>query len=694
MNLTPLGKGSLSASPRLARLGRSFGVVLLAWVHVLFVSRGLAEQPNVSSSPPELVTEIANCLAWASDPSKNNEVVLLPSGLKCVSAGEGRRLLTEQGLPPKDFVMGEFCRQKDKRHLPSAIIKQLVEAKYRIQLSGIRIFGAVFCSDELDLNDIDLPYSLVLDFSVFRFGISAREFKTRGKLSVDNSFVFDNLTLLRAKIDESIFARHSMVENLVVIDSSVGDSVHLEDSVFHTTTEFRRTTVQSHLNVTGSALSSFVFENGKILGKLDLRNSEVRCEYQIRNNELGELLAENFGFGSVAVDPSPSRSGPAYLYSWRRSGKNEKISNLLANSEVNQRVTKAEGCGTQRDSPRAAFVFSQNKIGSLCLHLVEWLLPVGSLQGPTTLLSLSGTKASGDLIIDLWHENSGDHDKIPAENHVFEAVGLDAHALVFNFDDSSHPYTTFVDALQFDHVHAARGACRYEPTKGQWTLPPAKQIVRWLRRNNASSLQPFVAFAKAFVNDGADETDLKVAKAEIEFETIKEQKHEELIKAWTSKSFVNFIWEDGFHFALDYLRLAATWSLGWIADFGYRPVRVIWSVIAIIILFWLIFWVGLGIVAFKPEKKNTVRIIGFTFLFDRLIPVYKIREDNYDISTYYKRGQAVPPETVPYFRRSIQIRAANDQEARRAEICLDILKAIGIVLAVFLAAAINALVAH
>jgi hypothetical protein len=111
-------------------------------------------------------------------------------------------------------------------------------------------------------------------------------------------------------------------------------------------------------------------------------------------------------------------------------------------------------------------------------------------------------------------------------------------------------------------------------------------------------------------------------------------------------------------------------------------------------LFWLIFWVGLGIVAFKPEKKNTVRIIGFTFLFDRLIPVYKIREDNYDISTYYKRGQAVPPETVPYFRRSIQIRAANDQEARRAEICLDILKAIGIVLAVFLAAAINALVAH
>jgi len=486
-----------------------------------------------------------------------------------------------------------------------------------------------------------------------------------------------------------------MVENLVVIDSSVGDSVHLEDSVFHTTTEFRRTTVQSHLNVTGSALSSFVFENGKILGKLDLTKSEVRCEYQIRNNELGELLAVDFGFGSVAVDPSTTRSVPTYLYSWRRSDKSEKISNLLANSEVTQRVKKAEDCGTQRDSPRAEFLFSQNKISSLCLHSVEWLLPVGSLQGPTTLLSLSGTKASGDLIIDLWREDSEDHDKIPAKNHMFEAVGLDAHALVFNFDDSSHPYTTFVDALQFDHVHhAARSACRYEPAKGQWTLPPAKQIVGWLRRNNASSLQPFVAFAKAFVNDGADETDLKVAKAEIEFETIKEQKHAELVKAWGSKSLVDFIWEDGFHFALDYLRLAATWSLGWIADFGYRPVRVIWSVIGIIILFWLIFWAGLGIVAFKPEKKNTVRIIGFTFLFDRLIPVYKIREDNYDISTYYKRGQGFPPETVPYFRRSIQITAANDREARRAEIFLDILKAIGIVLAVFLAAAINALVAH
>jgi len=75
MNLTPLGKGSPSASPRLARLGRSLGVVLLASVHVLFVSRALAEQPNVSSSPPEIVTEIANC--WPAPGSEDTELGVL-----------------------------------------------------------------------------------------------------------------------------------------------------------------------------------------------------------------------------------------------------------------------------------------------------------------------------------------------------------------------------------------------------------------------------------------------------------------------------------------------------------------------------------------------------------------------------------------------------------------------------------------
>jgi hypothetical protein len=77
-----------------------------------------------------------------------------------------------------------------------------------------------------------------------------------------------------------------------------------------------------------------------------------------------------------------------------------------------------------------------------------------------------------------------------------------------------------------------------------------------------------------------------------------------------------------------------------------------------------------------------------------LIPAYQIRADNYEISTYYKCGKGTEARLTSYLRLPMSVVPATAEEARRAEICLDVLRALGIVVAVFLIAAINALVAR
>lgn len=92
-------------------------------------------------------------------------------------------------------------------------------------------------------------------------------------------------------------------------------------------------------------------------------------------------------------------------------------------------------------------------------------------------------------------------------------------------------------------------------------------------------------------------------------------------------------------------------------------------------------------------------------MFDRLIPAYQIRDDNYEISMFYKRALEplvqtdkeafeTPAKTIRYLGKAVLCVPATAGESRSAQVFLALLKAIGIILAVFLIAAINALVAH
>jgi hypothetical protein len=204
----------------------------------------------------------------------------------------------------------------------------------------------------------------------------------------------------------------------------------------------------------------------------------------------------------------------------------------------------------------------------------------------------------------------------------------------------------------------------------------------------------------------------------------------------------------GFGKIIDYGNNFAAVSLGFllskIADHGYHPEKVGWFVLGTILLFLGIFWVGLRIVGLKPKDKEIIHPIGLMFLFDRLLPAYQIREDHYNIDKFYKRGTpsvlralaqrikrrlrniasawqewrhgrihvrkflercldpavaattAVGPNpiTMRYLGRNLAVVEATETERRTVERCLDALKLIGLVLAIFLVAAINAIVSH
>lgn len=159
-------------------------------------------------------------------------------------------------------------------------------------------------------------------------------------------------------------------------------------------------------------------------------------------------------------------------------------------------------------------------------------------------------------------------------------------------------------------------------------------------------------------------------------------------------------------------------SLYWLADHGYRPGKVIWWAALTLIAFWLAFLFMLKVVAFEPNEEGdagqptsrppgapaskgpTLKPIGFVFLFDRMLPNYKIITSNYGIRKFYKRiptsaGAAAGSDALlmPRLRTQWFVVPVNDaKEIARIEKWLVALRLIGLVYALFLAAAIGALI--
>ncbi|MBV8511832.1 MAG: hypothetical protein JO289_16895, partial [Xanthobacteraceae bacterium] len=273
----------------------------------------------------------------------------------------------------------------------------------------------------------------------------------------------------------------------------------------------------------------------------------------------------------------------------------------------------------------------------------------------------------------------------------------------------------------------------------QVELPSSDKVLRWLEKNKAPSSQPFAAFAAAFERAGESAVNLRVGRQT--YDLCEKTSHwtfprwlalhtgqcprrdEEADPAPTPATqqalalhpegppgsgsapgiFASFI-----NNAVDLAMIAFNWGLYGLADYGLRPAKVIWSILITVGLFALLFWFYLRVVGFEPKPKDDVPPaaapdiwpLGFLFLFDRLIPLYQIRDQHYSISKFYRCAtrrelRAAPaggPQTPMLFLgRKVLVAPATEAETRRIEKWLVVLRAIGAIFTIFLVAAIASL---
>ena len=216
----------------------------------LIASGALAETSPISREPgtefvnpqtrQEVFKRLQGCLA------KGEEAVLKRLGPQCAEYMKGSELL-EKDTPVHLENIARLCHDgNDLRLLSADSIKRLAspdktlvladsnetpvtadgnktsepssDAKPQpIERRGIRILGAIFCN-KLDLVGLNLEYSLVLDHSIFREGIDARNFQTRADFSVDDSLIFGELGMLRSRIGGGFFATQTFMTGLRILD--------------------------------------------------------------------------------------------------------------------------------------------------------------------------------------------------------------------------------------------------------------------------------------------------------------------------------------------------------------------------------------------------------------------------------------------------------------------------------------------
>lgn len=261
---------------------------------------GQAKDPT--SIEQQTYTDIVACL------QDGREIVMTPK-LECVNRNTGDSKIEKEGMPLAEKNWDEVCERKDPRRLPADIVKHIVK-EAQIAPSGIRILGAVFC-DGLDLVGVDVPYSLVLDRSVVKGPVDARNAHIKGDFSFEYAIILGNLRLNRAQVGGSVYGGqfHESAAGPRYPDRWVlasEEQPDLSGRLRHQSQDLGRSRPEKRRLL--SAVDTIQPDRGN--GRTGRKRGAMRLH--INSSTIGYLTAENAGFGvikratdgNVAVDYS------------------------------------------------------------------------------------------------------------------------------------------------------------------------------------------------------------------------------------------------------------------------------------------------------------------------------------------------------------------------------------------------------
>jgi hypothetical protein len=557
----------------------------------------------------------------------------------------------------------------------------------------------------------------------------------------------------RVKVGGHFLLDNALVGQVLLLNDDFGATLNLRKSTFLESAQIDQNSVAGAFEAAGAHFSMLLARANTFANAVDFHDTQVRCELNIsKNNIKGDFNLVRSGFGAVL-------SASDNTHQWIWSEPDEKaLMVMVAKANLNKdRFSKVKDLKEKSSCIFAGYKASQ-KIRitddrvekNLCVkdftfesHAASATPGVKEVERSSSIsdakevekddrlesdLILNGTSVGGNAILSIWRHGdktaylksgykplytrflalrASQAGQCPLATCV-ELLGFRSGGLVIDLNDSDRPFGMLTTGMQFDRIFSGDINCPYPDTgdvakgEGQMLLPKVDQVTPWL--DMTDSIEPHTAMIGAFERAGVDATELKVKRARFEWESDRIQK----CANPTDRQSENFC--NAFRWVLD-PGLLATALLGVLADYGYRPAYVVIWIAVVLVSFMALFWLGFGIVAFRPENTTVMRPVGPIFLFDRLIPVYQILDDNYQIASFYrwryslrdlwrlwrrskvKRRIAYPARrSLLVVYRKIPVSRASARVERHANRLLVCLKLVGAVLALFLVAAVKAVV--
>ena len=593
-----------------------------------------------------------------------------------------------------------------------------------------------------------------IDGSFLRWAFNLARSRIEGSFYAENSFI-SGLMVSDTHIqgswhqsdalvfDSAIFHALTVVGDLY-LDGSALSMLSIEASKIQGGLELTRSEARCAYHIRGNNIGyvyaqDFGFGAMAKAAQLAARyngNEFVRAGPPGRDRSMELAWWSRYSPLDYAPDDGPSRLPEASVAARLRSPAVQQIAlSMVTRAWTNLRVDGLRGCEDFDVKRNAEFYFVNNRVQTdICLRSFIGLETEDEKR--TSILSLSGTDVSASASIDLSDRERSRHRRRKHPEIQLEAFGVTIGLLVFNFQDDLDRYALYLDGLRFGQVYDASLKCVFPRTDSKGFTPPgytikskgleraslpsAQDVHRWLDKNFVSS-QPFTAFVTAFENVGADASGLRIVRKTVEL--CRRTPHwlpfvpcprgnaaddSGPIAADATASGV------GANTLVELPVILFQWMVYPLADHGIRPIKLLYWLFFVLAVFSILFHWVFRIVGFKPKEKDsagkgrkksdppTPWPLGFIFLFDRAVPLYKIREEHYAIDTYFrkatiaeikgKRSPAGPPYEMRHFGIKSWVHPVTEDENRRAERWLVVLRIIGAILALFLLPAINALI--
>lgn len=747
--------------------GRATGMELVALQHVDKQQEErerlkVIEKDNLvyevcKPSGGSLTTKVIACL------SRGLEAVMVADhdGVVCAPATLGKYYLIDIAKKSADAshvdhqnrnTLSDLCRnnqkENDKRLVPRSFIKDLYRTHGGdIDPNGLRVIGGVYCQG-LDLVGLDAPFSVVLDKSVFtcvnsaeceQSPVNIRNFRTKGDLSLDFIDAYAPIMITRSDISGSFWGQIALMKSIEFSDSEIHGSLNLDKSFIIDQITVENTKVDGHVRFNKSFFSNLVLIRNRMGSALDIGETRTRCSYDIRQNEIDDVIAVDLGFGVMQSSSDSQKRAYSHKNDAITKANLDRFSYGVLSQKERLDITPRP-CLISRSIVPGSYVFIGNHIGhSMCLRNFNWLKTTSD-EFEDSIIYLNENQVGSATWLDL----DGPEDFKPASKYpTGPQLNIFNHktgTYVMDFERETQNITVSVNGLHFDRVYTANDDCekalspraskdtRYSGEDDKRSFPPKLNlpkptaVTKWVTKNSFKGTQPFAQFVHVFEQAGDADA---ARELRIQGETISVKRS--LCKAWgaycdqevvknaapatvmaqsvddSPATLMQLIKgrlfavmqriEEGFVALIKY-------TIWFLADHGYRPERTVWFVIGTVVLYWIIVKYLLGIIGFSVIDDATdltsrvVRPLNMIFLFDKLIPAYQLRADHSKPMLFYVRADGGHENTklIKGFLSDHEVMEATPEQQRRMLLCLDTLRWLGLIFAIFLFAAIGRLV--